>query len=225
MKTPLVILLITGSILGFFWLLAPEPDPGLLEPRTDLPWQIKVDPDGSSHVFDLHLGEARLSDATAKFGNLEDIAVFQKSEQSSDLEAYFGDVMFGPLKAKLVVKLAATDAEKAKLMRSARDRKGSPTGDWKYLLSAEDATKQFARKLTAISYIPATRSLDADFFLQRFGQPASRLTENEEVESWFYPQKGLSIVIDESGKEILEYVAPRNFVAPIMKSLDEQATE
>ena len=65
-----------------------------------------------------------------------------------------------------------------------------------------------------ISYIPGTRNLDADFFLERFGTPAATLRESEQAQSWFYPEKGLSVLIDEDAREVLEYQPPRKFVLP-----------
>jgi len=213
MKIPLTILAIVALVLGASYYFAPEPDPELIKPRTDLPWQITVNPDGSSRVFDLDLGRATLNDAQAKFGPVVDYAVFARSETASDLEAYFGDVMFGPLKAKVVVKLQADEAEKQQLIADT-EREASPTGDWKFKLSQDQTVGFGERQVTAISYVPGTRGLDRAFFLERFGKPAATLTENEEAVSWFYPEKGLSVLIDNRGREVLEYVAPRDFVMP-----------
>jgi hypothetical protein len=214
MKTPLTILAIVALSLGAMYLFAPEPDPELVKARTDLPWQITVNPDGSSRVFDIDLGKATLSDAQNKFGPVENYAVFVRDQNTSDLEAYFGNVMFGPLKAKIVVQLAASEEEKQALAERGGERESSPTGHWKYTLGKSDQALQAQRLVTAISYVPGTRSLDQDFFLERFGKPAATLQENEEAVSWFYPEKGLSVLIDNDGREVLEYVAPRDFVMP-----------
>lgn len=214
MKTPLSILVFVAVALGVMWMFAPEPDPEMLKTRTDLPWQISINPDGSSQVFDLNLGSATLADAANKFGPVINMAVFRRDENSSDLEAYFGDVMFGPLKAKVVVRLAAEEADKKALMERSGEAESSPTGDWKFQLDPADHAAQYPRTVTAISYVPATRGLDREFFLQRFGKPDAKLRENEEAESWFYAQKGLSVVIDNKSREVLEYVAPRDFVMP-----------
>lgn len=214
MKIPLTILAIVALVLGLGYVYAPEPDPELLQPRTDLPWQINVQADGSSRVFDLDLGSATLADAQEKFGPPQNIGIFVRSETDSDLEVYFGNVMFGLLKAKVVVMLEASEAEKQDMLTRAGQRQGSPTGDWKYSLDPSDLSTLVGRRVTAISYIPGTRGLDQSFFLERFGEPAATLTENDQAVSWFYPQKGLTVLIDGQGNEVLEYVAPRDFVMP-----------
>ncbi len=213
MKIPLGILAIVALILLLFYLFAPRPDPETTGPRTDLPWQITVNPDGSSHVFDLQLGSATLGDAMAKFGALEGIALFEPAGGPLVLEAYFGDVQFGPLKAKVVVGLEADSRELAVMRERSTSREGSPSGDWKYRL-ADAPDLHAGRRLTLISYVPGTRNLDPDFFRARFGEPAAWLEENEHAVSWFYPRFGLSVLIDDRAREVLEYQPPRDFVMP-----------
>jgi hypothetical protein len=212
-KIPLTILAVVALILAVFVLFRPQPGPDPPPPRTDLPWQVTVNADGSSRVFDLQLGDATLADAMAKFGRLEGLALFEPPVGRMSLEAYFGSVRFGPLNAKVVVGLQATGEEMVALRARSTRREGSPTGDWKYRL--DDAPQAHAeRRLSAISYVPGTRDLDADFFRARFGEPAAWLRENEQAVSWFYPELGLAVLIDDEAREVLEYQAPRDFVMP-----------
>ena len=168
MKIPLGILAIVALLLLLFQFLAPPPGPDAVKARTDLPWQITVQADGGIQVFDLDLGSATLGDAMAKFGGVESVAVFEPADGPLVLEAYFGNVQFGPLQAKVIVGLEASAEELAALRDHAAARQGSPTGDWKYALS--DAPElHAARRLTVISYIPGTRHLDSAFFREPFG--------------------------------------------------------
>lgn len=213
MKTPLAILAIVAIVLAAFMLFAPEPGPDALKARTDLPWQITVHEDGSSRVFDLALGSATLADAMQKFGGLEALALFEPASGKPSLEAYFGNVQFGPLQAKVVTKLEASDEELQAILARSEKREGSPSGDWKHPLP--DAPKDhMQRRITAITYVPGTRGLDKDFFRSRFGEPSAWIKESDEAVSWFYPDKGLSILIDDNSREILEYQPPRDFVMP-----------
>jgi len=213
MKIPLGILAIVAIILLAFQLFAPIPGPDALEPRTDLPWQISVNPDGSSRVFDIELGSATLADAMSKFGALEGLAVFEHGDGWMALEAYFGNVQFGPLKAKVIAGLEATGPELEQMRSRAINREGTPSGDWKYPLN--DALQMHTgRRVALVTYLPGTRNLDADFLRSRFGEPAAWLQENETAVSWFYPEFGLSILIDDEAREVLEYQPPRDFVMP-----------
>lgn len=213
MKIPLTILGIVLVLLIGFQLIAPTPGPDVLQSRTDLPWQITVHPDGSSRVLDMELGSATLADAMAKFGGIEGLAVFETGTGELALEAFFGTVPFGPLTAKIIVTLAAEAGELRELIGRASGREGSPSGDWKYPLN-ESPTAHTARLVTGISYIPGTRNLDPEFIRQRFGEPAATLRENDQAVSWFYPERGLSILLDDDAREVIEYRAPRDFVLP-----------
>ena len=213
MRIPLGILAVVALILVAFQLFAPTPGPDALKPRTDLPWQITVNTDGSSRVFDIELGSATLDDAMAKFGALEGLAVFEHRDGPMALEAYFGNVQFGPLKAKVIVGLQADARDLEELRHRADSREGTPSGDWKYPLA--DAPETHAgRRVTLVTYLPGTRGLDAGFFRQRFGEPAAWLQESETAVSWFYPDMGLSVLIDDDAGEVLEYQPPREFVIP-----------
>lgn len=214
MKTPLILLAIVAAVLAAFHYFGPSPALDGDKPRTDLPWQIQVEPDRSSRVFDLHLGHSTLADAQAKFGLAEGYAVFERNAEQSDLEVYFGKVSFGLLQARVVVQLVADEPFKRQLMSEANKRESSPTGDWKYVLPYAVGEQLQSQRIAAISYVPGTRSLDAAFYHQRFGEPAGVVVENEQARSWFYPQQGLTILIDDEGPEVLEYIAPRDFVSP-----------
>ena len=213
MKMPLGILAIVAIALIAFMLFAPPPGPDALKPRTDLPWQVSVNPDGSSRVFDIELGSATLEDAMTKFGGLEGLAVFERNDGPMVLEAYFGNVQFGPLKARVIAGLEASDQELEDMRGRAVNREGTPSGDWKYPVN-DPLTMHAQRRVSLITYVPGTRRLDAEFFRDRLGEPAAWLQETETAVSWFYPEVGLSVLIDDEAREVLEYQPPRDFTMP-----------
>lgn len=214
MKIPLGLLAIVGVFLALFWFVAPPTNEQMAQPRTDLPWQVKALPNGNLQVFDLELGADDLQAAVNKFGEYEGAAVFRSEEGDGALEVYFGKVNFGPLTARVIVALEASIAELDDFVSRATERKGSPTGDWKFTLAPDDVLGLNARKLTVITYVPGTRGLDTEFFRSRFGDPVAWMRESEEAVSWFYPDLGLSVLVDADKSEVLEYTRPSEFVLP-----------
>jgi hypothetical protein len=214
MKTPLVVLLVIAVLLVLFWVLRPANDPHLLRPRTDLPWQVQAYPDGTSQVFDLHLGRATLADAVAKFGPYEKLAVFASEDGRPALEAYFGTVQFGPLKARVVAALAAAPEELSTMIQASPTRQGSPTGDWKYPVRQADWVKQESRVVRAITYMPTYDGLQGDYFRERFGAPKAWKTLDAHAVQWYYPAQGLSLLLNAEGAEVLEFVPPRAMRLP-----------
>lgn len=196
------------------WWLMPDPRTDITQHRTDLPWQITAFPDGTSQVIDLHLGQDDLDRAVQKLGPYEELALFQGKNDHYSLEAWFGNVEFGPLKAKVTVSLALGPARAKALAAQAVERKGSPTGDWKLLLpTAVNATLGDAL-ITGVTYIPAYGGLDEAFFRERLGEPAAWEQVDEHQVRWFYPDKGLSLLVNGKGKDVFEYVMPRQFKLP-----------
>ncbi len=208
-----ILLAAVVTALALYFLM-PDPREDVTRQRTDLPWQVTTFPDGTSQVIDLHLGEDDLARAVQKLGPYEELALFEGKDGHYSLEAWFGNVEFGPLKAKVTVSLALGPARAQALAAQAVERKPSPTGDWKLLLpSAVNATLDDAL-VVGLTYIPAYGGLDEAFFRERLGEPDAWQRVDENRVRWFYPDRGLSLLIDADGKEVFEFVLPRQFELP-----------
>lgn len=204
-----------------FFLAIPNPDKtnNMEGSSIDLPWNIKLHADGSTEVFKLRLGMSSLSDAIERFHEPEDIAIYKGNHRQS-LEAYFGTISLGPLKAKLIATLEASDDEIHAMLEKATGLALSSGADKKIELSAADKQNALQRKLTGLTFIPKYSGLTADFFKQRLGEPQAWLRLSENAVQYFYPDKGLSIAIDSDGKEVMEYRLPADFKVPEQATLE-----
>ena len=204
-------LLLAGLVIFF---VTPPADHQQTAQRTDLPWQVTVEPDGSSRVFDLHIGTSTLKDAIAKFGNPEAVALYIRESGTRDLETYFGTVSMGPLKAKIILNLLVDGERLAAFEANAIKQEYSAEGHRKLLLNSEDKQSLGDARIAGITYIPTYKGLEADFFRERFGEPAAWKVEDEENVQWFYPDIGMTLLMSAKGREILQYRMPRDFVMP-----------
>jgi hypothetical protein len=62
----------------------------------------------------------------------------------------------------------------------------------------------------------------------RFGRPSERIRSSESVEHYLYPDRGLDVVLDSKGKELLQYVAPQQFELlrePLLRSQTDKRTD
>ena len=65
-----------------------------------------------------------------------------------------------------------------------------------------------------LNYIPAVQ-FDDDLIINRFGVPAEKIKLEGKQVGWhyLYPDRGLDIIYSEEGKEVLQYVLPKDFNA------------
>lgn len=207
---------VTGSVallLLLLWWLAPSPPKP--EQLGGLPWQIEIQDDGNSQVLGLNLGADRLEEAIQVYGPPEGLALFSPGPEPRNfsLEAYFGSVHNGPLAANLILTLDADQSSMIAMSQRVTDRKPGTSGSWQWKLNAQDQARASQLPIKAITYIPHYSKLDEEFFRLRFGEPERKLPLDATSQRWLYPSKGLAILIDQKGKEVLQYLAPRNFSA------------
>lgn len=179
----------------------------------DLPWQITVTPEGRPQVFHLEIGKSTLREVIEHLHSFPEIAVFAHESGKRTLEAYFGSQRVGLFEAKIIAELQADDATLDKFQTGAVKREGMASGQWKYPLSEADVKAADALPVRKLVYMPSV-NYDADIVTARFGQPSERLpAQKEGVTFWFYPQKGLAILMNNDGGEILYYTDPQNYAA------------
>jgi hypothetical protein len=209
MKTFLTVIAIIIIVALVPLLLSPSPDSHPEQSVTGLPWQIETTPEGNSRVFGLTLGSSTLADAHTRFGEGETALVAAPGETES-VEVYFDTATLGAVTGKLVV-TAEIDAVTIKAMRErAYKTEYMQSATKKSRLAEQDLATAKAAPIRGLALVPSV-NLDEEMIVQRFGTPAERIRVSENAEHLLYPDRGLDIVFDTKGKEVLQYVAPRNF--------------
>ena len=95
------------------------------------------------------------------------------------------------------------------LVDRAPDASALQSGARRLDLAAGDRQAAMAWPITAITFIPSV-NLDPEAVLARFGEPVSRVTSGD-TEHLLYPARGLDVLVDPKGRELLQYVAPAEF--------------
>ena len=191
-------------------LLRHAPDKHGAQAITGLPWQIEILPDGRSRVFGLTLGTSTLADARERFGADMEVAVVAAPGEAGSLEAYYSQVTAGVLTGKMIL-TAALDRENVERMRQrAVKKQRMESSTRKFYLDPDDLAQAYATPIESITFIPSA-SFDADIAVSHFGRPAERVRTSAQVENLLYPDQGLALTLDSKGKEVLQYVAPRQF--------------
>jgi hypothetical protein len=213
MKSPLVIALLAALAVVAAALALPllhmlrggAPAP----PGNGLPWQVQIHGEGTS-VFGLNLPGSTLGDARRRWGDGLQIALMAARGQAGALEGYVDAFDGGGVTGKLVLVTDLPAATLSHLRDNAVRAEVVDADARRYALRADDVAGVLAAPIAGITFIPAA-NLDAATLLQRFGEPAERRAEGARLEHWLYPARGLAIVLDTQGKEVLQYVAPADF--------------
>jgi hypothetical protein len=192
-------------------------------PKKDVyPWQVTVLPDGGSRVFGIEFDSTTLEQATDILGNRYDEGLFENSDGSLSLEVYFNEVTLGGISGKFILTLNADQGLLQSMKQRARKPKRMDSGAYRYHLSQLDRQTIGAMTISALGYIPYV-NLDKELIEHRFGTPTRSIEVDKGKQHYLYPDKGLDLLLDEDGKEFLQYVAPKYFQqlrAPLIRQYD-----
>lgn len=197
-------------------LLIPSKQGAVAPASHGMPWQIELPAPGQSRVLGLVLGSSTalpastLADARKLSPEPPKLALIAPKDGALSLEAYFETLNLGALSGKLLLTIDAPAAELDAMRERAAKSDYMSTGTKQFLPSEADRKHIETLPLRSIAFIPSA-SLDEAIILQRFGKPAERLPQGETLEHFLYPDKGLDLVLDSKGKEVLQYVAPAQF--------------
>ncbi len=191
------------------WLLACGERPAA-PPEDTWPWQITVLDSGHSRVFGITLGRSTLGEAADRLGHGYKLALFEDENGRYSLEVYYSEITRGGLSGKLILVLEGDQVDLAALRRRAASRQVLGSGNIRYTLSDADQLAVPSRRIVGLDYIPYV-NLDPEIIQARFGTPSERIRVEAGREHWLYPDKGLDILLDPAGRELLQYVPPQDF--------------
>ena len=181
-------------------------------PEDTYPWQITMTDPAHSRVFGITLGRTRLGEAAGMLGRAYRLALFEDPDGRLSLEVYYREITRGGLSGRLIMLLEAGEDELAGIRERAVRREALETGNVRYTLGESDRLAAAGRVIVGLDYIPYV-NLDAETIENRFGTPAERIRLDDRREHWLYPERGLDILLNADGKELLQYVPPAAFEA------------
>lgn len=197
----LVILLLAFVIYGVFFLSTRDVE---IPDNQAMPWQSYVNEQGKTVVFGLTMGESTLAESMRLFGSEVEASLFEDKDQKQTLEVFFSSTKVGGISAKVILNLALNDQQFGYLRSHIKETEVMPTGNKKTIFNQTGESSMFGLTISALTFIPSA-DLSSDTLLGLFKKPARVELAGPGVEYWHYPNKGLRIILDDEGREILEY--------------------
>lgn len=174
-----------------------------------LPWQVELK-DGNSRVFGITLGESSLADVIATINLEYELAIMAKQQQAGALELFYSHFKAGQLQGKLIVVIDTSETQLATLKAEAPKSQMLDNGTRKYQLGEHQFLSVQPLPIVSVTFAPTVR-LNQEMIELHFGVAEEIVEATEYVTHYLYPALGLNILIDEKGKDLLQYVAPKTF--------------
>ncbi|MGB5406462.1 MAG: hypothetical protein WBN08_06005 [Thiogranum sp.] len=175
-----------------------------------LPWQIELLPDGTSKVFGVTLGQSTLGEAHEQLGDDMELAIIVVAADDSGLEMYYSRYTAGVFSGKLILAADVVPDTLEQLLGRAAKAEYMESGARKFHLNPDDLPVAYQAAVKSITFIPDI-ALDEQTAFKHFGTPAETIRRGDQAVHLLYPGKGLDLTINEDGKDVLQYVAPRDF--------------
>ena len=93
-----------------------------------------------------------------------------------------------------------------------RQRAFQEGGMRRYRLHPDDLAVAYRAPVSVINFLPSIH-LDEEIVQSRFGTPAEIVQVTVQQRHLLYPDKGLEVILDAEGKDVLQYLQPRIFSA------------
>lgn len=170
-----------------------------------LPWNSHFNEQGDLIALGLTLNKSTPNDATKIFGHDYEILAFSKKDLSGkSVEVYFPTMTIANFRVIATLVLDVSDEELEEIYARGATTTINQSGNRQVNLLSEDSEKLMNNKIKYITLVPK-KNLPEEIIKKRFGEPKFIEKTPEDLPRWFYPKKGLEIIVNPNGAEILQY--------------------
>jgi hypothetical protein len=216
------VLIIVAAFIPALWQMRLVQNGSAPTSARDAPWESQIAADGSLWALGLRLPGATLADAQSLWNGGLQVIVRVPREGETALEATVETARPGGVQGRLVLHAAATPEQLARwASRPAKeDRTSSLTRHLS--LQPDDLREALATPIRLVAFVPQAR-LDEATAKARFGEPQRVLREGDKVQHWLYPARGMALMLNPEGRDVLQFVPPAQFqvlvATPLKKAL------
>jgi hypothetical protein len=194
---------ILGAVLVFLAIFLFTRDVEIPKNKS-MPWQSHINDKQQTVVFNLTMGESRLIDAARQFGTEIKASLFEDENIKPELEVYFPSTKIGGISARIVLNLALDSKIIEVLSLNIDESMLMPSGVKNTTFSPKGEMAMSRLKIKSLTFIPRA-DLKESVIKNLFGKPSRVEQGSKGVSYWYYPKKGLRIIVDTEQKEMLEF--------------------
>lgn len=195
--------LLAAVLLSIILMLIPKPVE-VVDPKI-LPWNSVINEQGNIEALGLTLGVSTPQDAIALYGEDYETLVFtDKSENNKVAEVYFPTMTLAKLRGVVTLILEVPENELSEMYSRGVKITVNSAGNRQITLRGEDSDSLIDNTILTMTYVPK-KNLSKDMITMRFGEPNSKSIGSDGLERWHYPDKGLEIILNPDGPEVLQY--------------------
>jgi len=169
-----------------------------------LPWNAYVNEQGQLSALGIILDQSTLKELSERYGRDIEVKLFELPTGERSAEAYMHSTYVGTIHTAIVAKLQLTEDQLDQYFERGARTTISKQGAREVLLNNQDTLALFNYPISEITLVPRRR-LTAEAIEKRFGQPASKKTDDEGIDYWYFPEKGLELLLLEGSNDILRY--------------------
>jgi hypothetical protein len=196
-----LVIFLTFFILSVFY-LSTRNNP--ISDDQTLPWQSKVNASGQTEIYNLVIGSSSFQDAIRTFGKDLEVSLFKNQDESFQLEAFYNNIEIAQIRGQLIVELLMSKNQLSFLQNNIKSSEKLPTGNEKFELNLFAKSSLRNLMIKKIVFIPKT-DIAPSTIIDRFGKADKISSDAQGVEYWIYQEKGLRIIYNANGKEMMEY--------------------
>jgi hypothetical protein len=196
-----LVIFLTFFILSVFY-LSTRNNP--ISDDQTLPWQSKVNASGQTEIYNLVIGSSSFQDAIRTFGKDLEVSLFKNHDESFQLEAFYNNLEIAQIRGQLIVELLMSEKQLSFLQNNIKSSEKLPTGNEKFELNLFAKSSLRNLMIKKIVFIPKT-DIAPSTIIDRFGKADKISSDAQGVEYWIYQEKGLRIIYNANGKEMMEY--------------------
>jgi hypothetical protein len=196
-----LVIFLTFFILSVFY-LSTRNNP--ISDDQTLPWQSKVNASGQTEIYNLVIGSSSFQDAIRTFGKDLEVSLFKNQDESFQLEAFYSNIEIAQIRGQLIVELLMSENQLVFLQNNIKSSEKLPTGNEKFELNLFAKSSLRNLMIKKIVFIPKT-DIAPSTIIDRFGKADKISSDAQGVEYWIYQEKGLRIIYNANGKEMMEY--------------------
>lgn len=183
----------------------------LIPPQRDevqdklLPWNSHFNAENRLETLGLTINRSTANDAKAIFGDDAEVKLFShKDESDKTAEVYFPSIHIGTIRGAIALTLDVTAERLEEIYSQGIQTTVTQTGNRQVTPNTENIEFLLQQPIKQVTLLPK-KHLTERAVKMRFGEPQRIEKQSDGLDHWFYPEKGLELIIDPEGPEALQY--------------------